>query len=130
MADWLPLWESTFLRFAAIVLASVPIARYVVVPLFRGGRAFWRGVKALTAEVEQVRHLVAEQNKVVKQELQDDGNGSLKSQVVKLRTEVANLSGSMVAYVFNHSQKHKGEWEFLREEYGLDRRDPEGGEDP
>ena len=134
--EWLPVWESNILRFAAVVLASVPIVKYILAPFFRAARAFWRGVKSLTQEVEQVRQLVASQHRLVYRELNTNGGSSLVDKVTRLSAEVGNvkleqqrLSGAIVAFLFRHDEQFAEVWDYLREEYGLDRRDEEADDE-
>lgn len=136
MNEWVTVWESGLLRFAAVVLASVPVVRYVIVPFGKAVRAFVRGAKALTQEVEQVRQLVASQHRLVYRELNTNGGASLVDKVNRLSAEVGNvkleqqrLSGAIVAFLFRHDEQFAEVWDYLREEYGLDRRDEEAGEE-
>lgn len=79
--DWLPTWGNWTVSLASYCVAAGILWRYIVVKVWRGARRFIRGIKALTAEVEEVRRLVSDQHVAIKSELTDDGNGSLKNNV-------------------------------------------------
>lgn len=154
MNEWLPLWENVVLRLAALCVASGIIVRYIVIPTVRGVRASIRRAKALTAEVEEVRRLVASQHSIIQNELTPNGGGSavdkisdlqtqihrvkddlssqhaeltehigdVHSKAAKLERDAEHTAASWIKYVFEHRRDHNDLHQWLRDEYGLDRR--------
>ena len=89
--EWIELWENGLIRLAGACVAAGLVWRYIVVAGFRllrkavkGIRSFIRKLKALTGEVEAIRSLVAEQNKIVKTELTTNGGSSALDKINKL----------------------------------------------
>ncbi len=156
MADdaWIPLWENVVLRTAAFLVAAGIVWRYAVFPLFKTVRAFFKRAKKLTAEVEEVRRLVASQHTIINAELKPNGGGSTVDKIDRLAADLAAvqsdltrqhagleahiaaaqeygakrdreseaMAAAFIKYSFDHRRDHKELHDWLRETFGIDRR--------
>lgn len=135
--EWVPVWEDVTLRLAgtaAAIAAGIMglrvIWQQVIVRLFHRYRRMKKATVDLAAEISKIRAHTASMNETVQRELTTNGGTSavdkinvLTAKMSKLERDQMRLAGSIVAFLFRHDAEFDEAWEYLRDEYGVDRRD-------
>lgn len=95
--EWLS--DNPVIPLAALIVAITVVWSKGIVPLYKAFRAFFRRAKSLTAEVEVIRALVAQQHDIVSAELTPNSGKSMKDLVTKLQKGQADLAAMVTTHM-------------------------------